>query len=835
MNDIERNVKTEKVELLRKQLSEAIDNTLNKQLQSKYIINKDENIQESQLLRLLCDDWNMRWKTCSYKMNNHYGYNLSFDDIKVIIRRKGIINEGTRKCVYKWATELSTLFINALSEGTAEAFEKFKKHRNKDIQCYDGSRLKVQDRIGIIMLFHVNQPLGSKNVFYRLNQLSNYSCKSLLLNFMDILSAYSRQNKTPAKISSRILKHILDCVGKVYRSEIKDAIITVPANFNPVMCQATRDAAELAGITIRNSDGSERPVLLSEPNAVIYDFINQAKNGEIARQILDLSELKNVVVFDLGGGTLDITFHTIVQRSDYKDALRVNEIATNRYTLLGGDDFDEELAKFMYQRYLNQYKAYPEVIAKIKREEHAVMSQLRTYAEELKLELSSRHSTEYESTGWDDDDSFSVGGNISVTGYAYDDIISTEQLEEVFQKFMGSGLLYMDYKNIDNISNTRNIIYPVLDVLKKASEKLQQNDVKVDAVIMNGGMSRFYMVIDRVKEFFEMDPIIALDPDQAVARGAAVYHYYLHKYEALKDDMRMLGLKSAAEYEAKEDNAMQTLNAKSRNSSILSEKDIQSTMPQIEFGNTILNDSLYMGTKNAVRIAIIPTGAELPYESELMTGFKLTPVTKFFDIPILTRNINNIYQNIARGNMQFTKDYPEGAYITFKLFMSSSKVINMKAWTCCDIEGNEIIEEGQTSITIGKFIHSNNAYTEAMPAISPNTVVKAPKSFNKLPNGPDVANPMLFLRRFKELCIEFQHRGSATDPLKRKKMRTMSKQLANARNGREYANEIIRSLSSKTDIEFVQRLYTIARKNSPLWTDEQKQKLAVQCMSAASL
>jgi hypothetical protein len=190
MNDIERNVKTEKVELLRKQLSEAIDNALNKQLQSKYIINKDENIQESQLLRLLCDDWNMRWKTCSYKMNNHYGYNLSFDDIKAIIRRKGIINEGTRKCVYKWATELSTLFINALSEGTAEAFEKFKKHRNKDIQCYDGSRLKVQDRIGIIMLFHVNQPLGSKNVFYRLNQLSNYSCKSLLLNFMDILSAY---------------------------------------------------------------------------------------------------------------------------------------------------------------------------------------------------------------------------------------------------------------------------------------------------------------------------------------------------------------------------------------------------------------------------------------------------------------------------------------------------------------------------------------------------------------------------------------------------------------------------------------------------------------------
>ena len=65
---------------------------------------------------------------------------------------------------------------------------------------------------------------------------------------------------------------------------------------------------------------------------------------------------------------------------------------------------------------------------------------------------------------------------------------------------------------------------------------------EVDAVIMNGGMSRFYMVINRLKKFFGFDPIVALDPDQAVARGAAVYHYFLHKYdkelaEEIQDNM----------------------------------------------------------------------------------------------------------------------------------------------------------------------------------------------------------------------------------------------------------------------------------------------------------
>ena len=170
-------------------------------------------------------------------------------------------------------------------------------------------------------------------------------------------------------------------------------------------------------------------------------------------------------------------------------------------------------------------------------------------------------------------------------------------MEIILSVFMAPELSYDDYKRIESITVTRNIIYPILDVLRKASEKLGVPDVTVDAVIVIGGMSKFYMVNDRLKEFFGFEPIVALDPDQAVARGAAVYHYYLHKYEEMKDDMRLLGQEA-------------------------SKVENRTQMP-IQWGNNILNDCLYLGVKNGAVHEIIPTGAELPYTSSVMTGFRI--------------------------------------------------------------------------------------------------------------------------------------------------------------------------------------------------------------------
>lgn len=622
-------------------------------------------------------------------------------------------------------------------------------------------------------------------------------------------------DKTPAQISSRILKHLLKEASKVYRCDITDAVITVPANFDSAMCKATRDAAELAGIKVKNPDGSERPVLLSEPNAVIYDLINQIHNGEISNCILDLREKKRVLVFDLGGGTLDITMHEIRRREDNNDVLKVDEIATNRYTLLGGDDFDDEIAKAMYDRYLKQYASHPDVVAKFRKEEKVIMPQLRVYAEHLKLELNERCGGDYDS-GWDDPDDpddeieMSTGGNMGGIGYSYDDTFTQEEVENVLSVFMAPELIYDYYKKIEEIKNTRNIIYPILDVLKKAAAKIGETDVIVDAVIVNGGMSKFYMVTDRLKEFFGFEPIVALDPDQAVARGAAVYHYYLHKYEEIQDDMKLLG---------RGDEGMVSTPYGETNTYVeVSARQEKPAIPRmaIQWGNNILNDCMYLGVKNGAVHEIIPTGAELPYTSVTMTGFRVEPGQNMIAIPIKSQNLDGTYRIIANGFISFRQNYHNGAYVAFRIHMGSNKVITMKAWTSKDVEGTEKIEEGYAEIAID---NSERAKVKAK--------IMAP-SGSKLQPKAEINN-MLQLCQNYEKC---RNKGEKSNISKR--IASSVSSICNAGNKEEFAPVVLEALQTVASEETRQRLFTIARKVGTEWSDADKKRLALACMSQIS-
>ena len=620
-------------------------------------------------------------------------------------------------------------------------------------------------------------------------------------------------DKTPAQISSRILKHMLREASKVYRCEITDAVITVPANFDSAMCKATRDAAELAGIKVKNEDGSERAVLLSEPNAVIYDLINQIRNGEISSRILDLSEKKRVLVFDLGGGTLDITMHEIQRREGMEDVLKVNEIATNRYTLLGGDDFDEEIAKAMYMRYLKQFSSHPEVVLKLRQEEKVIMPQLRVYAEHLKLELNERCGEDY-SSGWDDDDEeieITTGGNMGGIGYSYDDTFTKDEVEDILSTFMASDLTFYDYKKINNITNTRNIIYPILDVLYKASKKLGIENVTVDAVIVNGGMSKFYMITDRLKEFFGFEPIVALDPDQAVARGAAVYHYYLHKYEQMQDDMKLVGAEEIVETASVKERVVEPV-------SNIVEKEVEvpkKVIPPmaIQWGNNILNDSLYLGVKNGAVHMIIPTGAELPYTSTVMTGFKIEPGQNKIAIPIKSQNLDGSYRTIANGNISFKQNYPNGAFIAFMIHMGSNKVITMKAWTSKDAGGSKKIEEGYVEISI------DNSERSKIKAkfIAPSGAKLQPKA---------EINNMLQLCQNQERCRQSQEKSNLS-----KRISNAVSNICNAGNKEEFAGAVLEAFSNTSSEEPRLRLFIIARKLAHTWTESEKKKLATICMT----
>lgn len=625
-------------------------------------------------------------------------------------------------------------------------------------------------------------------------------------------------DKSPAEISSRILKHMLKEASRIYRCEITDAVITVPANFDSAMCKATRDAAELAGIKVKNADGSERPVLLSEPNAVIYDLINQVHNGEISSRILDLSEKKRVLVFDLGGGTLDITMHEIKRREDAQDVLKVDEIATNRYTLLGGDDFDEEIAKAMYERYIKQYSSHSEVVMKLRQEEKVIMPQLRVYAEHLKLDLNERCGDDYDS-GWDDDDDeieITTGGNMGGIGYSYDDTFTQAEIEQILSVFMAKELSFYDYKRIGSITNTRNIIYPILDVLQKASQKLGVENVQVDAVIVNGGMSKFYMVTDRLKEFFGFDPIVALDPDQAVARGAAVYHYYLHKYDQMQDDMKLVGMEDVFANATLDSDVV----TKQEEKTTIQEAERKPSKPiphmAIQWGNNILNDSLYLGVKNGAVHQIIPTGAELPYTSGVMTGFKIEPGQKLIAIPIKSQNLDGTYRTIATGNITFRQNYANGAFVAFMIHMGSNKVITMKAWTSKDAAGSHKIEEGYVEIAI-----DNGEKTKVKAKfVAPSGTKLQPKA---------EINNMLQLCQNYERC---RNKGEKSNLSKR--IASCVSNICNAGNKEDFAETVLESLKTVSSEDTKQRLLIIARKIGNSWNDSQKRRLASVCMGQLS-
>lgn len=625
-------------------------------------------------------------------------------------------------------------------------------------------------------------------------------------------------DKTPAQVSARILEHMLRNAAKIYHLEkIDDAVITVPANFDFIMRQATLKAAELAGIKIRKADGSPRQILLSEPRAVIYDFINQVRNGEIAAQILDLSTKKNVMVFDLGGGTLDITLHEISRREDAPEILKVQDIATNRYTLLGGDDFDLCLAKVMFEHYLKQYGTHADIVQKIRVEEKSVMSQLLVHAENLKLEVSAQKSDAFggdNSGWWDEEEDFPVGGNIGTTGYAYSDSFTAAQLEEIWREFMGDELKFDDFKNFaavtEKFGKQKNIIMPILDVLNKASAKLGSDNVKVDAVIMNGGMSRFYMVINRLKKFFGFDPIVALDPDQAVARGAAVYHYFLHKYDKeLSDEVKN---------ELPEESAPIQTTQK-----IIPKRTITNADRSIGvvFGRNILNESFYLVTFGGNYEEIIPAGKELPYTSERFTGFRLPPGKNVISVPIARCEADGNYRIIAKGNIEFPEKYSRmktDTFVTFSIFMSEDKIIRMDAATCRDERGLEIMDHGMATISIATGVE------------------KGPKSKLIAKFGGRV-NPKAQLNTIRNLCRNvddaFRRRSKDENIKFSATLKLNVHTILAASNHREFAEPLLQMLDDAKNTReesFKLRCVIIARKIGGNWTAQQKRRLARLCL-----
>ena len=477
---------------------------------------------------------------------------------------------------------------------------------------------------------------------------AGYVCKSVksLMGVSDQVPLVDEiSDKTPSDVSSQILSFMVNSAKKrLFQKELRDVIITVPASFDSDQCQATIDAARKAGFNVDNM----HDILLYEPKAVIYDFMRMQEAGEIPSNLLSLETDKNVLVFDLGGGTLDVTLHSVGCTEE--GLYNIKDLAISRYTLLGGDNFDDLIAADMLNRFEEMYG----IKVSIKRREE-VMCKLRKLAEHLKMELSMAYENAHMSDiELPDDYEFEEMDVSLYDAYAFECTYTKSEIENIIAPLMGYAYKKEDVSRIQrmNEKDVDNIIYPVLDVLDKAG-----SGVKIDAVILNGGMTKFYLIRNRLKEFFGFEPLATSDPDLAVARGAVYYHYCLHKYNIRKTDF-----------------ASQEVDS---NQKVSENKSVFNT-------STILNDSINLGLRGEYVSLLIPAGTELPYKSEeIRDQYKLDKATNVIGIEMFlgrgtTKNLPN--RRIATRVVKFPNVYPANTPISFQIYINAMRMMTMEAW-----------------------------------------------------------------------------------------------------------------------------------------------------------
>ena len=338
---------------------------------------------------------------------------------------------------------------------------------------------------------------------------------------------------SPSDISSFILKFVLNNAKELFKSMPDDVVITVPASFDSDMRLATIEAAKNAGIKTVNEDGTERNILLDEPRAALFNFVRDIDMGNVPETVVDLSSPKNILVYDLGGGTLDVSLHKVWRDENQK--VKIEDYAISLHTLVGGDNFDSKIAEYLYSKIEKQVsrKNLNEF------EKNRLFSVLLNLAEKAKIEIAEKELNNA-MMGIDEEVYAEVVQANIVDDIALDEVITKSDYEKIVSDILANELTLESADSLrTSISiESKNIIYPVLDVMAKAKEK-SGKDVKVDAILLNGGMTKLSIIKSRLQRLFDLKPISMQDPDLSVACGGVYYHYELHngtKFQKILND-----------------------------------------------------------------------------------------------------------------------------------------------------------------------------------------------------------------------------------------------------------------------------------------------------------
>ncbi len=267
----------------------------------------------------------------------------------------------------------------------------------------------------------------------------------------------------PPQISAEVLRKMKKTAEDYLGEEVTEAVITVPAYFNDSQRQATKDAGRIAGLDVKR--------IINEPTAAALAFgLDKTAKGD-----------RKIAVFDLGGGTFDIS---IIEIADVDGEKQFEVLSTNGDTFLGGEDFDQRIMDY--------------IVAEFKKESGADLSKdvlalqrLKDAAEKAKIELSSSQQTEINLPYITADASGPKHLSMKLTRAKLEALV-----EELIER----------------------TIEPCRVAIKDAGVKIGE----ISDVILVGGMTRMPKVQDKVREFFGKDPRKDVNPDEAVAVGAAI-------------------------------------------------------------------------------------------------------------------------------------------------------------------------------------------------------------------------------------------------------------------------------------------------------------------------
>ncbi len=267
----------------------------------------------------------------------------------------------------------------------------------------------------------------------------------------------------PPQISAEVLRKMKKTAEDYLGEAVTEAVITVPAYFNDSQRQATKDAGRIAGLEVKR--------IINEPTAAALAFgLDKSSRGD-----------RKIAVYDLGGGTFDIS---IIEIADVDGEKQFEVLSTNGDTFLGGEDFDQRIIDYVVTEFKKESGAdlSKDVLA---------LQRLKDAAEKAKIELSSGTQTEINLPYITADASGPKHLNMKLTRAKFEALV-----EELIER----------------------TIEPCRIAIKDAGVKASE----INDIILVGGMTRMPKVQDKVKEFFGKEPRKDVNPDEAVAVGAAI-------------------------------------------------------------------------------------------------------------------------------------------------------------------------------------------------------------------------------------------------------------------------------------------------------------------------